>query len=161
MITKYRKQPKGKVSLACGRQPPRWPPITLFFFNCIGVQLIHSGMLVSGVQQSGWAIYTFTIFFFILVYYRILNIVPCAIQQDLVVYPSYIYQFKSVTIKWFQTHIVIILVGAKVITFQTLNFNHCNQKAMAPHSSTLAWKIPRTEKLGGLQSMGSLRVGHN
>ena len=32
---------------------------------------------------------------------------------------------------------------------------------MAPHSSTLAWKIPRTEEPGALQSMGSLRVGHN
>ena len=35
------------------------------------------------------------------------------------------------------------------------------EKAMAPHSSTLAWKIPWTEKPGRLQSMGSLRVGHN
>ena len=34
-------------------------------------------------------------------------------------------------------------------------------KAMAPHSSTLAWKIPWTEKPGGLQSMGSLRVRHD
>ena len=34
------------------------------------------------------------------------------------------------------------------------------QKAMAPHSSTLAWKIPWTEDPGRLQSMGSLRVGH-
>ena len=32
---------------------------------------------------------------------------------------------------------------------------------MAPHSSTLAWKIPRPEEPGRLQSMGSLRVGHN
>ena len=32
---------------------------------------------------------------------------------------------------------------------------------MAPHSSTLAWKIPWTEKPGRLQSMGSLRVGHD
>ena len=32
---------------------------------------------------------------------------------------------------------------------------------MAPHSSTLAWKIPRTEEPGMLQSMGSLRVGHD
>ena len=32
---------------------------------------------------------------------------------------------------------------------------------MAPHSSTLAWKIPWTEEAGGLQSMGSLRVGHS
>ena len=34
-------------------------------------------------------------------------------------------------------------------------------KAMAPHSSTLAWKIPWTEEPVRLQSMGSLRVGHN
>jgi len=32
---------------------------------------------------------------------------------------------------------------------------------MATHSSTLAWKIPWTEEPGRLQSMGSLRVGHN
>jgi len=35
------------------------------------------------------------------------------------------------------------------------------EKAMATHSSTLAWKIPWTEEPGRLQSMGSLRVGHN
>ena len=35
------------------------------------------------------------------------------------------------------------------------------EKAMAPHSSPLAWKIPWMEEPGGLQSMGSLRVGHN
>ena len=32
---------------------------------------------------------------------------------------------------------------------------------MAPHSSTLAWKIPWTEEPGVLQSMGSLAVGHD
>jgi len=31
---------------------------------------------------------------------------------------------------------------------------------MAPHSSTLAWKILRMEEPGGLKSMGSLKVGH-
>ena len=35
------------------------------------------------------------------------------------------------------------------------------EKAMATHSSTLAWKIPWMEEPGGLQSMGSLRVGHD
>ena len=34
-------------------------------------------------------------------------------------------------------------------------------KAMTPNSSTLAWKIPWTEEPGRLQSMGSLRVGHD
>ena len=36
-----------------------------------------------------------------------------------------------------------------------------SEKAMATHSSTLARKIPWTEEPGGLQSMGSLRVGHD
>ena len=38
---------------------------------------------------------------------------------------------------------------------------HKKEKAMAPHSSTLAWKIPWMEEPGRLQFMGSLRVGHN
>ena len=48
----------------------------------------------------------------------------------------------------------------------TLCYNHFSMplydiRAMAPHSSTLAWKIPWMEEPGRLQSMGSLRVGHN
>ena len=35
------------------------------------------------------------------------------------------------------------------------------EKAVAPHSSTLAWKIPWTEEPGRLQSMGLLRVRHD
>ena len=38
------------------------------------------------------------------------------------------------------------------------NYKYAMEKAMAPHSSTLAWKIP-WEEPGGLQAMGSLRVG--
>ena len=37
----------------------------------------------------------------------------------------------------------------------------CTEKAMAPHSNTLAWKIPWIVEPGWLQSMGSLRVGHD
>ena len=40
--------------------------------------------------------------------------------------------------------------------------NHMvSEKAMAPYSSTLAWKIPWTEEPVRLQFMGSLRVGHD
>ena len=50
-------------------------------------------------------------------------------------------------------------------TSQKCGFELPNQglkeKAMAPHSSTLAWKISWAEDPGGLQSMGSLRVGHD
>ena len=35
------------------------------------------------------------------------------------------------------------------------------EKGMATHSSILAWRIPWTEESGGLQSMGSQRVGHD
>ena len=42
-----------------------------------------------------------------------------------------------------------------------LEGNRKEEKAMAPHSSTLAWKIPWTEEPGRLQSMGSLGVRHD
>ena len=35
------------------------------------------------------------------------------------------------------------------------------EESMAIHSNVLAWKIPQTEEPGGLQSMGSRRVGHD
>ena len=38
---------------------------------------------------------------------------------------------------------------------------HALKKAMAPHSSTLAWRIPGTGEPGGLPSMGLHRVGHD
>ena len=38
---------------------------------------------------------------------------------------------------------------------------HALEKAMAPHSSTLAWRIPRSGEPGGLRSMGSHRVRHD
>ena len=41
------------------------------------------------------------------------------------------------------------------------NLRHVVEKAMAPHSSTLAWKIPWMEEPGRVHSMGSLRVGHD
>ena len=39
-----------------------------------------------------------------------------------------------------------------------LSYSFTSEKAMAPHSSTLPWRIPWTEGPGRLQSMGSLRV---
>jgi len=56
---------------------------------------------------------------------------------------------SQTSLKQFSTHIVNII------------YAHILEKAMAPHSSTLAWRVPWTEEPGGLQSMGSLRVGHN
>ena len=55
--------------------------------------------------------------------------------------------------------------GSSMVKTKTLHF-HCRVHgfdpwAVAAHSSTLAWKIPWVEEPGRLQSMGSLRVGHD
>ena len=44
---------------------------------------------------------------------------------------------------------------------QSLGWEDLLEKAMATHSSILAWKIPWMEEPGRLQSMGSQRIGHN
>ena len=68
--------------------------MTKHFFILIGVELMYNVVLISAVQQSDSVIHIYAffleIFFSILVYRRILNKVPCAIQSDLVVYPFYI-----------------------------------------------------------------------
>ena len=46
-------------------------------------------------------------------------------------------------------------------TKSELDISVHQEKAMAPHSSTPAWRIPWTEEPDRLQSMGSLRVGHD
>jgi len=54
------------------------------------------------------------------------------------------------------------VLGPKLLfTLEIRRLSRSDEKAMAPHSSTLALKIPWTEEPGGLQSMGLLRVGHN
>ena len=44
---------------------------------------------------------------------------------------------------------------------QSLGWEDSLEKGIATHSSILAWRSPWTEEPGGLQSMGSLRVGHD
>ena len=52
------------------------------------------------------------------------------------------------------------LMFVKLLKYYAMLYR-CTEKAMAPHSNTLAWKIPWTEEPGRLQSMGSLGVGHD
>ena len=58
-----------------------------------------------------------------------------------------------------------LLIRKKFLFFCSIQSNMfymaIPEKAMAPHSSTLAWKIQWTEEPGRLQSMASLRVGHD
>ena len=53
------------------------------------------------------------------------------------------------------------LSTTREIWVQSLGWEDPLEKEMAIHSSTIAWKIPWTEELGRLQSMGSQRVGHD
>ena len=55
----------------------------------------------------------------------------------------------------------VFLIKVHGLFFFKCAYGLLSEKAMAPHSSTLAWKIPWMEKPGRLQSMGSLRVGHD
>ena len=60
-----------------------------------------------------------------------------------------------------QTYI-ILLTQSKENTHDFVIFHEgILEKAMAPYSSFLAWKIPWIEEPGRLQSMGSQRVGHD
>ena len=53
------------------------------------------------------------------------------------------------------------LPAMKETWVQFLNWEDPLEKGMATHFSVLSWRIPWTEEPGGLQSMGSQRVGHN
>ena len=63
--------------------------------------------------------------------------------------------------------VTAVLVCIDVMKMQPDHFFLCShlgnktEKALAPHSSTLAWKISQTEEPGRLHSMGSHRVGHD
>ena len=50
---------------------------------------------------------------------------------------------------------------AKETWVRSLGLEDPLEKELAPHSSILAWKIPRAEEPGGLQSMGPQRVRHD
>ena len=69
-------------------------------------------------------------------YYHTLGMIPGPIKRD----RDTVRGYGRVRIVWYPQSVV--------------------EKAMAPHSSTLAWRIPGTGEPGGLVSMGSHRVGH-
>ena len=75
-----------------------------------------------------------------------------------------IYMFQCCSLK--SCHPCLLLQSPKVCSlylclFCCLAYRVISEKAMAAHSGPLAWKIPWTEEPGRLQSVGSLRIGHN
>ena len=69
--------------------------------------------------------------------------------------------FESVLMRWMNLEPIIQNEVSQKGKDKYHILTHISKKAMAPHSSTLAWKIPQTEEPGGLQSMGSRRVGRD
>ena len=60
--------------------------------------------------------------------------------------------------------VIVNINNKKNVISRLIHLNYLSllsEKAMAPHSSTLAWKIPWMEEPGRLQSMGSLTVRHD
>ena len=81
---------------------------------------------------------------------------------------TFLSRSKHLLISWLHSPSAVILEPWKIVShcFHCFPFylpwsDGTGEKAMAPHSSTLAWKIPWMEEPGRLQSMGSLRVGHD
>ena len=82
---------------------------------------------------------------------------------------AFLSRSKHLLISWLQSPSTVISETEKKKSVTTFTFfpSFCHEvmgpqeKAMAPHSSTPAWKIPWMEEPGRLQSMGSLRVRHD
>ena len=70
---------------------------------------------------------------------------------------------EYITLYWILRRLIIAEWLNEMCSHQffKLNYTPSTEKAMAPYSSTLAWKIPWMEEPGGLQSMGSPRVGYD
>ena len=80
-------------------------------------------------------------------------------------WPVFVTKYGTLT-WWFEKIWILLLSHSEVWEKASIRWNLGAAapdflKAMAPHSSTLAWKIPWTEEPGRLQSMGLRRVGHD
>ena len=76
--------------------------------------------------------------------------------------PHFLVTYSSSQVEDFYLILTVLSIHTcEMGTFTLLTIEIGNKTAMAAHSSTLAWKIPWTEEPGRLQSMGSLRVGHD
>ena len=79
---------------------------------------------------------------------------------------GFIYFFKLLILYWgiadsLLTQLVKNLPAMQETLVRFLGWEDPLEEGMATHSSVLAWRIPRTEEPGRLQSMGLQRIGHD
>ena len=97
-------------------------------------------------------------------YYGHFNNINYSKSRALAIFPfaCVIFNFSHQCPMQFSKYTSFIVLVRYLLLYKILNCTFLgSEKARAPHSSTLAWKIPWTEEPGGLQSMGLLRVGHD
>ena len=77
--------------------------------------------------------------------------------------PDFKLYHKATVIKWvsLEAQTVKNLPAMQKIQARSLGWEDSLEKGMATHSSIFAWRIPKTEKPGRLQSMGLHKAGHN
>ena len=69
--------------------------------------------------------------------------------------------FTNLAVQFRETQFSSVQFSCSVVYSSLRPHELQHARPLAPHSSTLAWKIPWMEEPGGLQSMGSIRVGHD
>ena len=129
-----------------------------FHSNCTPLPFIKFSLsdhiiIIFEPTLNCWSLYFTIIFLFIYQIHQSLTKISSGLTSINI--PSISLFFLHVRLSYFMTvfYFFIFIFWPYLMAVK--------EKAMAPHSSTLAWKIPWTEEPGGLQSMGSLRVGHN
>ena len=97
-------------------------------------------------------------------YSYILEINPLSVVSFAIIFSHSEGCLFTVIIVSFSVQKLLSLIRSHLFTFLFISITlggGSSEKAVAPHSSTLAWKIPWMEEPGRLQSMGSLRVRHD
>ena len=94
-------------------------------------------------------------FLFLCIYFFLL-VCCCDLFSKHALYLQYVYKTAALVAQRGKR-----LPAMRETPVQSLGQEDPLEKEMATHSSTLAWKIPRTEEPGRLQSMGSQKVGHD
>ena len=129
-----------------------WNHITLllfFFILCFFTQIYKNLLLIETSLITFELTYSKFFQFFGSLISRVFLQVNCQESSP----ESFYYQNSQKNISRYQY---------PTLTPNLLNKNTWSmEKAMATHSSTLAWEIPWTEEPGGLKSMGSQKVGHD
>ena len=135
------------LASCCSSNVPSTPP-SQGFCSCCFISFLH---IMGPKLASSWFNLAFSMRLFNLNFKRWPSLSAFLPPASMAPSPSNNYIFNHVCIYFVQNMVVCIY-------FHQLSGS---EKAMAPHSSTLAWKISWIEEPGRLQSMGSLRVGHD